>query len=304
MKKVQNVANNDSTLKELCERYENRGRTYSRSPESTEQKSREISTRTRAPKSYKISGGENLHNYKSGVSGSKKYMTENDFERYYKSRRDFVPNSNIEVDISMELSKVDRDRYNQNRHYKNAQEKLDVKGQLEREAAIRNPRKRPATKQTATKNAKSKPADAQKIKQTVEKAAKEWVPLKEVENERISEGKKTRIPTGVIVAIVVIGISLLLIVGSTVLLGSAQSRCNELEGSIEELDFTIEELEAELEKKNAELDIEIFAKEELGMISQEYVKVEYINSKTDEVIESGNSSTFTSLIEWFFPFLK
>ena len=313
MKQVQNVANNDSTLKELCERYENRGKNYSRSRESTEQKSREISTRTRAPKSYKVSGGENLHQYKSGVSGSKRYMTDSDFDRYYKSRRDYVANSSVKLDLDMELSKVDRDRYNQNKHYtKASQGKNDVKSKLKREAAINNPRK----KEVAKPNSKPKPKpnpktsqnskdNSQKIKQTVKKAAKEWVPVREVAQERIVEGGKSQIPIGTIITIAVIAISLLLILGSTVLLGSAKSRCNELENSIYELDLKIDELESELDKKNADADIEVFAIEELGMISQEHVRVEYINNnKTDEVVENGKSSTLTSLIEWFFPFLK
>ena len=52
MKKVQGARKQHTALDELCRRYENRGITYDRSSESAKQRSREVSARTSAPRSY------------------------------------------------------------------------------------------------------------------------------------------------------------------------------------------------------------------------------------------------------------
>ena len=97
-----------------------------------------------------------------------------------------------------------------------------------------------------------------------------------------------------------------MIVGSVVLLGSARRTQNELKDSIEKLDFEISELNTELNKKNENLDIEFYAKEVLGMINQEHVNAEYINSnKTDGVEKHQNEKvSLASLIQWILQNLK
>ena len=307
MKKVQNVAKNDSALEELCKRYENRGKTYSTSPESVKQQSREISKRSTAPKSYRVSGNENVNRYKSGASGNKKYMTDSDFANYYQARRDYVVDESVKVDSNIELQRIDgRKNAKKKNSSPSLQGRNDIRLQLQRQASVSNPKKKttviinenkPLKKESINKN-------TQKAKQIVKKVAKEWIPIKEVEEETVIDGAKINIPTKMILTIALIGISLLLIVAGTVLLSSAQRRCMTLENDIAKLDAIIEELSVELDKKNENADIEIFAKEELGMISQEHVRVEYINNKTDEVVVKGESSLLTSLIEWFFSFLK
>ena len=136
--------------------------------------------------------------------------------------------------------------------------------------------------------------------------AKTWIPYEERSNEIIVEGKKTKIPTKLIVSILTITISLLMIVGSVVLLGSARRTQNELKDSIDKLDFEISELNTELNKKNENLDIEFYVKEVLGMINQEHVNAEYINSNKTDGIEKHESETASliSLINWILQNLK
>ena len=97
-----------------------------------------------------------------------------------------------------------------------------------------------------------------------------------------------------------------MIVGSAVLLGSAQNEQNEIKNKISSIDAEIAELKTDLDRKNAEADIEIFAKEELGMISQEYVNFEYIQSNKTDGVEKQQSEklSFGSLIEWIFQLLN
>ena len=146
----------------------------------------------------------------------------------------------------------------------------------------------------------------EKIKEVAKVAAKTWIPLEERHNENIVEGTKTKIPKKLILAIILITVSLLLIVMSAVILDSARNKKNALKESIEDLDSEIAQLETDLNKKNEGIDIEIFAEEVLGMINQEHANAEYIDSnKTDGVEkQEENKTSFTSLIEWFFQFLK
>ena len=74
---------------------------------------------------------------------------------------------------------------------------------------------------------------------------------------------------------------------------------------IEGLDKEIEQLQGDLDRKNADADIDIFAQEH-GMINQEHVNAEYINSnKTDGVEKHQNEKvSLASLIQWILQNLK
>ena len=134
MKKVQSGRNTEKTLDELYKRYENRTSTYDRSREYAEQKSRELSTRSNAPKSYKLSSsdGVNIKKYKNGIAGNRKYMTEGDFANYYKATREYTPQANVELDTTILLQKIDRARYKKESVL--PKKKNDIKRKLKAEA--------------------------------------------------------------------------------------------------------------------------------------------------------------------------
>ena len=144
------------------------------------------------------------------------------------------------------------------------------------------------------------------IKELASKAAKIWLPIEDRHNEKIVEGKKTKIPTRLILSILTVTISLLMIVGSAVLYSSAKREQSRLNDAIEDADFQIAELNTELNKKNENLDIEFYAKEVLGMINQEHVNAEYINSNKTDGIEKHESekASLISLINWILQNLR
>lgn len=113
MKKVQSDKNAEKTLDELFRRYRQSTTTYDHSKEYAEHKSRELSARSEAPKSYKRSSadGMNFNKYRNGTSTKGKYMTEGDFANYYKETREYTPQSNVELDTVILLQKIDRARY-------------------------------------------------------------------------------------------------------------------------------------------------------------------------------------------------
>ena len=260
MRKVQNAENQEKALDELFKRYENRGATYHKSPEYTDQKTREIKMRANT-------------------------------SRVYKASREYMPESNAELDTAVVLQGIDRARYVKKDNMNN-NDKNDVKSKLKAQADKTNP-----------KGKQGKKVD---VKEIAKVAAKTWLPLNERNEEKIEQGGKTKLPTTVILAIIVITISLLMIVASAVLLGSAKSEQDNIEEQIALLDKEIAELRTDLDRKNADADIEIFAKEELGMISQEHVNFKYINSNTTDGVEKQQSEKVSigSLIEWIFQQFK
>lgn len=311
MRKVQSSEKQGRAIDELCKRYENRGTNYDRSPEYAEQKTREIATRAIAPKSYKIShsDAEHLHKYKNGVSTKGKYMTDGDFADYYKANREYTPESSVELDTAILLQRIDRARYKKE-NMKMHTEKNDIKAKLIAEAERSNPKsnseprkRKPSSKPSSKTGASQK---SSRVKEVAKTAAKTWIPLEERNSEKIVEGKKTKLPKTILLAIAIITLSLLLIIGSMVLLGSAKNERNELKDEIATLDAEISELRNDLNKKNNNADIEIFAKESLGMIKQEHVKAEYIKSNKIDVMskDKEDKMSFGSLLEWIFQQLK
>lgn len=106
---------------------------------------------------------------------------------------------------------------------------------------------------------------------------------KQVEEE-VVEGKKKRIPRGVIPTMAVVTLSLLLVVCSAVMVSRASREVSMLEDDIEELMEVRDDLAADLDVKNNMLDIKRIAIEEFNMISSDYAKSVYIDVKEDERI--------------------
>lgn len=314
MKQVQNGASNKGALDELHRRNEHRTEAFDRSPEFAEQRMRELASRSLASKTYKVSSVEfsELQKYKNGVSGKGAYMTEHDFANRYRAKRQYIPEAKVEIDSIMVLNKIEEDRYKKTKARPKRQaesKKTQIPSNKAKSTApgVKNEkganRKMPMPKANAKPNSKSE--NPSKFKEAAREAAKTWIPLEERHREKVVQGTPTKLPKDVIFAILVIAVSLLLIVGSAVLLGSAKREQSELENMISKLDSQISELEDELERKNAYADIEIYANEH-GMISKEHISVEYINSNKTDSVESTNSDSFSlsTLIKWFFGNLK
>lgn len=308
MKKVHNAGNSERALDELFERYERRGSNYNGSPEYNEQKTREINMRANARKSYKISGQSinELRKYKNGAGGIRKNITEGDFADYYKATREYTPESNVELDTLVLLQRMDQARYTKKDAMNTKNDRNDVKSKLKAEADRNNPKIAKGENLKNSEKQKKQGNTTSKIKEVAKVAAKTWIPIEERKEDNIVKGGKTKLPVTLILAIIVITVSLLLIVASAVLLGSAKREQNELEEKISALDMEISELRTDLDRKNADADIEIFAKEELGMIKQEHVNFKYINSDKTDGVEKQQSEkvSFSSLINWIFQQFK
>ena len=154
MKKVQSAKNIDKTLDELYKRYKQRTTTYDPSREYAEHKSRELLTRNNAPKAHKhsLTDETNIKKYRNGISKNGKYMTEGDFAKYYKETREYTPQSNVELDTTILLHRIDRARYK--KEEMPVKKHNDVKRKLKAEAiksSAKVPEQKPILKNKISK---------------------------------------------------------------------------------------------------------------------------------------------------------
>ena len=135
--------------------------------------------------------------------------------------------------------------------------------------------------------------DKKSINQTISKVAT-WL---EVDDKLLRvEGVKKKVPTKLIVSIVVVATSLMLVVSGAVISSKANMELYAAENRLEELKARKAELEEAIELKNDLVYIENVARNKLGMIDREYGAVTYVNGATDDKIEiyekSNNTSAF------------
>ena len=119
---------------------------------------------------------------------------------------------------------------------------------------------------------------------------------------QISEnGKKSRMPKGVLPALAVITLSLMMCVCATVMVSRASADISSLEDTVEALTYQQNDLEGKLEVKNNMLDIKRIAVEEYGMISSEYASSRYVDIRDEDTItkydgESDKGSWLSELL--------
>lgn len=132
-------------------------------------------------------------------------------------------------------------------------------------------------------------------KEGLEKLSREWFPIDSPDDRR--DGRKKRMPRGILSTLSLIAISLLLIVCSSVMVSRASAKNSSLENKLDRLIATKSDLETDLEVKNNMLDIYKVATEEYGMISGDYAASRYLDVTEDDKIETyGEKEKSESLI--------
>ena len=140
-------------------------------------------------------------------------------------------------------------------------------------------------------------SDKKSIYQMIAKTAN-WL---EVDDKSLRvEGVKKKVPTKLIVSIVVIATSLMLVVSGAVISSKANMELYASENRLEELNARKVELDEAIELKNDLVYIENVARNKLGMIDREYCAVTYVDCAVDDKVEifeeSNNTSAFYALL--------
>ncbi|MBE6556971.1 MAG: hypothetical protein E7664_04435 [Ruminococcaceae bacterium] len=196
--------------------------------------------------------------YRSGEYNGSKYMTSDDFVRYFRNRRTFnMPSALVSA----------------------KQKAMEAKGEQAENGALtrRSGNARGGAVTTAEASAKEG-----HLASRLETFVKKWFPA-EIREGR-TEGGRFRLPTAAMGSVAAFALSLGLIVSGSVMIGSASGEVGALNSEIARLEAQQTELQSKLDLKYNIQDIEAEAKS-LGMINKEFAEGEYIEVGDDEVIE-------------------
>lgn len=244
-------------LVELRERYKNRGISTSAKNEALLQAKTEESTRAMAPEAYVLFDARSkiADSYRSGEYKGSKYMTSDDFVRYFKTRRAFYMPTTVK---EQELEAVEENH------------------------AVPQRRGQGAAKGGLIRSESSDKEGHLTIAVSALKAfANKWFPIERREGR--CEGTKFRMPVATMSGIAVFALSLGLIVGGSVMLGNASGEVGELNSTIARLETQKNELQGKLDLKYNVDEIEEEVKS-LGMIKRQYADSQYLTVNGEEQI--------------------
>ncbi len=191
--------------------------------------------------------------YRSGVYNGSKYMTSDDFVRYFRSRREFYMPEAL----------------------KKKQEEAEVRAVAKKRASARG------TKELTPSESDSKEGHLAPLISALKELKDKWFPMEPTEGRR--EGRRTRIPVAAMSGIAVFTISLGLIVGGSVMIGNASGEVGKLNSEIAVLEAKQTDLEGKLDLKYNINEIEEDARS-LGMIKREHADNEYTPIEGDNEI--------------------
>ena len=241
-------------LEELRRRYRDRGVSINVKGQVASQTTKEEGTRAMAPEAYVLFDADSkiADCYRSGVYCGSKYMTSDDFVRYFKNRRAFY-----KPFVKEELINASEGNF-----------------------AV-PPRRSAAMSGQILSESNGKEGHLAQARSALKNLAVEWFPVEKKEGR--TEGKKFRLPASALSAIAVFAISLGLIVSGSVMMGNASGELGKTQATIQKLEAEQMELEGQLDLKYNAEEIAEEAKS-LGMIARKYAENEYLTLNGEEQI--------------------
>ncbi len=261
----------------LCDKFRHRGISNRVKADAEKQEKSQAEIRSFAPQAYGVIKGKVSpydRKYRTGVHNGALYMSSDDFANYYKDSRNYkMPRASSRREAEYEAAEAEA----------RAKAEAGIPSKKAIWLAIMKELAQKVKRVPSKLNAKG-----------LKEFSSEWFPADKEENR--VEGKKTRIPSGVIPVIAVVTLSLLMIVSSSVMVSRAESRVSSLENEISELKEKRDELATNLELKNNMLEIREIAVNEYGMVSRDFVNSEYLELRKEEGIEVHEKQKKKSVI--------
>ena len=253
--------NNDSydrCIAELRTRYRGRAISGNMKNEIASISQREAADRDNAPESYILfdSRSKIADCYRSGEYNGSKYMTSDDFVRYFKSRRAFYMPSTVKAE--------------------------EAKAEAAKNSAVPARKNGASSSGLTPSESGSKEGHMQGLLSAAKRLIKKWFPVERLEGRR--EGRHFRFPVSAMVGIAIFAVSMSLIVSGSVMVGDATAEVGRLDSQIAVLKSEEAELQSKLDLKYTVEQIEADAKE-LGMVKRQYADSEYIALDNGEEIE-------------------
>ncbi len=242
-------------LEELRRRYKYRGISCNVKGEIASQVTREEEARAQAPEAYILFDAESMiaDQYRNGEYQGSKYMTSDDFVRYFKHHRAFyMPSALKEESVKTELTATN--------------------------SAV--PQRRTGRGVVGSESG-GKEGHLARLGSALKELAWKWFPVEQTEGR--AEGRRFRLPAAAMSGIAVFAISLGLIVSGSVMLGNASGEVGKMQSTITKLEAEQVELQGKLDLKYNVTEIAEEAKS-LGMIKRQYADNEYLIVSGEEQI--------------------
>lgn len=263
----------------FCERYRDRGIAGRVHADAAKQEKKEALRRASAPGAYiraeeladEMNAGETLDAYRSGMSDGRRYMTVDDFARYYHDQRGY--------------------KFPQYRTATDAERIAAVSAVVEtRETRLAQPKKAGWLTETDKLPRPLRRLLAKPLFERINQWAGETFPREaamSVERDEPRRGARTTrpIPAGLAAALVTVLVSMAMVISSTVAVSQATRELSEQKEALAELKDMHSELSDQLALKNDSLDIEDVAKNELGMVPEKYLGGAYLNEDKQDHLE-------------------
>ncbi len=273
-RKQSECGGNDTHYMDMfCERYRDRGIAGRVHADAARQEKKEALSRAEAPGAYvsadQLAGKEQLDAYRSGVSDGRKYMTADDFARYYHDQRGY--------------------KFPQYRPATDEERIAAVKAvATTRERGLEQPKKAGWLTDTDKipkflRRFMDKPAFVRLNEWAGETFPRETEMRVEPRENGISCFR--RIPVGLIAALVTVVVSMSMVISSTVLVSQSTRELSQQKEALAELKEAHGELSDELALKNDSLNLEDRAANELGMVSEKYLNGEYLTDEKEDYLE-------------------
>ncbi len=241
-------------LSELRERYRGRGISENVKTEAAQQRRNEAASRAIAPGAYVLfdSKSKIADTYRSGEYNGSKYMTSEDFVRYFKSRRAFyMP--------QLEKEKLPEDAERSG---------VAVRKTAGRSGLVRS-------------ESDGKEAHLQNTISALKVFADKWFPIERKEGR--TQVGKFQFPAAAVTGLAVFAVSLGLIVSGSVMTGSASGKVGRLKTEVATLEASQNELQSVLDSKYNIDEIEAEARA-MGMVKRQIADNEYITVDGEEQI--------------------
>ena len=286
-KQAEDRKNDARYIDMFCERYRDRGIAGRVHADAARQEKKEALTRAIAPGAYigadELAAKEKkLDNYRTGSSDGKRYMTVDDFTRYYHDQRGY--------------------KYPQYRAATDEERIAAVKAMTPaKEARLEQPKK--AGWLTDTDKL---PAPIERLMKKpffvwLNEWAQETFPREgemRIETRPVGGFRPRRVPVGLVAALVTVLVSMSTVITSTVSVSQATRELSQIKESYTEMKDLHGELEDQLDLKNDMLAIEDYASGELGMVHEKYLNGEYLTEDKEdslEVLDEGRDGEKTGL---------
>lgn len=276
-RKEAETGDTDSRYVEMfCERYRDRGVAGRVRREAAEQRKKEALHRAETPGAYvkadaleQVAGTRSPNAYRSGVSDGKRYMTADDFRRYYRDQRNY--------------------RYPQYRDVEQTPESREAIRAMvvAREQAKGVPSLKKAGWLTDTDKC---PAFVRKLL-TYKVVAKlnEWAgeTFPREKDVILAAPRKIRrsLPVGLVATLVTVAVSMTMVISSTVLVSQSTREISQLKEELSIREDAVSELTDMLALKSDMLTIEDKAANEFGMVSERYLDGAYLDDQAEDYVE-------------------